>query len=67
MKVYHTKLQACSARSIACLVNANEKSIHEKCLEFPMMEVYKNLNGVSSRIMNDISEIVIHLSVKILK
>ena len=39
---------------IALLVNANEKSVHQACLEFPMIEVYKYLNGLSPQIMNDI-------------
>ena len=39
---------------IILLVNANEKSIHQKCLEFLMIEVYKYLNGLSPQIMNDI-------------
>ena len=39
---------------IILLVNANEKSIHQKCLEFLMIEVYKYLNGLSPQIINDI-------------
>ena len=34
-------------------MNANEKTIHEKCLEFLMVEVYKYFNGLSPRIMDD--------------
>ena len=36
------------------LENANEKPIHQKCIEVPMIEVYKYLNGLSPDIMGDI-------------
>ena len=36
------------------LENANEKSVHQKCIEFLMIEVYKYLNGLSPDIMNTI-------------
>ena len=36
------------------LENANEKSDHQKCIEFPLTEVYKYLNGLSLDIMNAI-------------
>ena len=39
---------------IALLVNATAKSIHQKCLEFLMIEVYQYLNGLSTQIINDI-------------
>ena len=39
---------------VTFLVNANEKSIHQKCLDFIMIAVYKFLNGLSSQIMNEI-------------
>ena len=42
------------SKSITLLVNANEKPIHEKCLEFLMIEVYKYLSGLPPQIMNDI-------------
>ena len=51
------------------LVTANEKLIHQKHLELLMTEVY---NGLSPKIMNDISslekisEIFIYLKAKIL-
>ena len=34
--------------------NANEKSVHQKCIEFLLIEVYKYLNGLSPDIMNTI-------------
>ena len=34
------------------LENANEKSIHQKCIEFLLIEVYKYLNGLSPDIIN---------------
>ena len=33
------------------LENANQKSVHQKCIEFLMIEVYKYLNGLSPDIM----------------
>ena len=36
------------------LENANEKSVHQKCTEFLLVEDYKYLNGLSSDIMNTI-------------
>ena len=36
------------------LENANEKQVHQKCIELLMIEVYKYLNGLSPDIMNDI-------------
>ena len=36
------------------LENANEKSVHQKCIEFLLIEVYKYLNGLSPDIMNNI-------------
>ena len=39
---------------ITIFVNANEKSIHQKGLEFLIMDVYKYLNSLSPQIMNDI-------------
>ena len=36
------------------LANANEKSVHQKCIEFLLIEVYKYLNDLSSDIMNTI-------------
>ena len=36
------------------LENANEKSDHQKCIEFPLIEVHKYLNGLSPDIMNTI-------------
>ena len=34
------------------LENANEKSVHQKCIELLMIEVYKYLNGLSPDIMS---------------
>ena len=34
--------------------NANEKQVHQKCIELLMIEVYKYLNGLSPDIMSDI-------------
>ena len=34
------------------LENANEKSVHQKRIEFLLIEVYKYLNGLSPDIMN---------------
>ena len=36
------------------LVRANEKSIHQNCLEFLTIEVYKYFNGLLPQIMNDV-------------
>ena len=36
------------------LENGNEKSIHQKCIGFLLIEVYKYLNGLSPDIMNTI-------------
>ena len=36
------------------LENANEKQVHQKCIELLMIEVYKYLNSLSPDIMNDI-------------
>ena len=36
------------------LENANEKSVHKKCIELLLTEVYKYLNGLSPDIMNTI-------------
>ena len=36
------------------LENANEKPVHQKCIEFLMIEGYKYLNGLSSDIMSGI-------------
>ena len=36
------------------LENANEKQVHQKCIELLMIEIYKYLNGLSPDIMNDI-------------
>ena len=36
------------------LDNAHEKSIHQKCVEFLLIENYKYLNGLSPDIMNTI-------------
>ena len=36
------------------LENANEKPIHQKCIEVLMIDVYKYLNGLSPDIMSDI-------------
>ena len=37
---------------ITVFVNANEKSIHQKCLEILMIEGNKYLNGLSPQIIN---------------
>ena len=34
------------------LENANEKSVHQKCIEFLLTEVYEYLNGLSPDIIN---------------
>ena len=47
-------LQGCISQFIAPLFNTNEKSIHQTCLEFLMIEIYKCLNGLSFQIMSDI-------------
>ena len=39
------------------LENANEKPVHQKCIELLMTEVYKYLNGLSPDIMSDIFKI----------
>ena len=36
------------------LENSNEKSVHQKCIGFLLIEVYKYLNGLSSGTMNNI-------------
>ena len=36
------------------LENANEKSVHQKCIEFLLIEIYKYLNALSPDIMNTI-------------
>ena len=36
------------------LENANEKPVHQKCIELLMVEVYEYLNGLSPDIMSDI-------------
>ena len=36
------------------LENANEKQVHQKCIELLIIEVHKYLNGLSPDIMNDI-------------
>ena len=36
------------------LENANEKPLHQKCIELLMIEVYKYLNGLSPDIVSDI-------------
>ena len=36
------------------LENANEKSFHQKCIELPLIEVYKYLNGLCPDIMKTI-------------
>ena len=36
------------------LEKANEKPVHQKCIEFLFIEVYKYLNGLSADIMNTI-------------
>ena len=36
------------------LENANEKSADQKCIEFILIEVYTNLNGLSPDILNTI-------------
>ena len=36
------------------LENANEKRVHQKCIELLMIEVYKYLNSLSPDIMSDI-------------
>ena len=37
--------------------NANEKPVHQKCIELFMIEVYKYLNGLSPDIMSDIFKV----------
>ena len=34
--------------------NANEKSVHQKCIEFLLIEVFKYLNGLSPDIMKTV-------------
>ena len=48
------KQQCYVSNFITLLVNANEKSIPQKCIEFLLIEVHKYLNGLSPKIMNDI-------------
>ena len=36
------------------LENANEESVHQKCIEFLLTEVYKYLNDLSPDIMNSL-------------
>ena len=61
---------------VTLLVNANEKFIHQKWLEFLMMEGYKYFKGLTPQVRNDIfrlrkntydSEMFIYLKAKILK
>ena len=46
--------QNCISEFERFLENANEKSVHQKCIEFLLIEVYKYLNGLSPDIMNTI-------------
>ena len=46
------KHQNYATNFIILLVNANEKTIQQKCLEFLMIEIYKYLNDASPQIMN---------------
>ena len=46
------------SKFIALLVHASENLIHQKCLVFLMIDVYKYLNGLSSHIMNDIFRLI---------
>ena len=46
--------QNCRSEFERLLENANEKSVHQKCIEFLLIEVYKYLNGLSPDIMNNI-------------
>ena len=48
---YAAKLQTKFER---LLNNANQKSVHQKCIKFLMIEVYKYLNGLSPDIMNTV-------------
>ena len=47
-------LQDYVSKFIKLLVSSNEKSIHQKCLQFLVAEVYKYLNSLSPQIMNAI-------------
>ena len=46
--------QNCTSNFEVLLENANEKPVHQKCMEFLLIEVYKYLNGLSRDIMSDI-------------
>ena len=50
----HLKHQYYVSNFITFLVNANEKSTHQKCLDLLIIEIYKYLNGLPPQIMNDI-------------
>ena len=50
----HLIQQNCAPDFKVLRENANEKQVHQKCIEFLMIEVYKYLNGLSPDIMNDI-------------
>ena len=39
------------------LGNANEKLVHQKCIKFLLIEVYKYLNGLSPDIMNTVFQL----------
>ena len=39
---------------ITLLANGNEKSIHQKCLEFLMIQVYSHFNGLPPQIIKNI-------------
>ena len=46
--------QNCRSEFERLLENANEKSVHHKCIEFLFIEVYTHVNGLSPDIMNTI-------------
>ena len=46
--------QNCRSEFERLLENANEKSVHHKCIEFLLIEAYEYLKGLSPDIMNTI-------------
>ena len=45
--------QNCTSDFEVLLENANEKPVHQKCIELLMIEVYKYMNGLSPDIKSD--------------
>ena len=54
--------QICTFDFEVLLENANEKPVHEKCIELLMIEVYKYLNGLSSENTYNLKNFLIQIS-----